>query len=139
MSQYPITVRLRGDILDSLSYLASQRRISRQVLIEEILHNAVRDVVPPESMDRKEFLPTGVLELIQPRINALNQGDEISLKRLVGKAEWAKLPDPVRRNLGKDFKVLVNSGRFEGLQVGRKKSNNEQQYIKVQEAEGANE
>lgn len=131
MPRHPITVRLSDTILDSLTYLASQRSISRQDLIEEILASATQHVASERLEKSQTFLPDSVLQLIQPRIDSLERGEEISLKRLVGKEAWCKLDDAVRRNLGKDFKELVLGGHFPGLKVGRKKSNNEQQYDKL--------
>jgi len=131
MSRHPITVRLPDWVLDGLTYLASQRSISRQDLIEEILTQATADV-PITGTNQGQNLPLPlVLQRIQPKIDALGSGEEMSLKRLIGKDEWSRLDDSVRRNLGKDFKELVKDGQFPGLTVGRKKTNNEQQYLKI--------
>lgn len=131
MSRHPITVRLPDRVLDGLTYLASQRSISRQDLIEEILTQAVPNVPTTGTKEGQKLPLPSVLQRIQPKIDALGSGEETSLKRLIGKDEWSRLDDSVRRNLGKDFKELVKDGHFPGLTIGRKKTNNEQQYQKI--------
>lgn len=70
-------------------------------------------------------------EDVQKQINHLKQGEETSLKRLVGKEIWLQIHDNTfKRMLGKVFKSNIGIRIFK-LKIGRIKSNNEQQYIKI--------
>lgn len=125
----PITIRLPKSELASLDQMARVGAVSRQVLIESIISQAISAFGPLSDADRTALPPT-VVRAVESTIHRMNAGDEISLKKLVGKDVWATLDDPVKRMLGKVFKVLVADNEFPGLVLGRKKSNNEQQYNK---------
>lgn len=125
----PITVRLPKSEVTSLDRMARVSAVSRQVLIEGIIAEAISTFGPLSDAERTALPPT-VIRAVESSIKRMKAGDEISLKKLVGKELWATLDDPVKRMLGKVFKVLVADNEFPGLALGRKKSNNEQQYNK---------
>jgi hypothetical protein len=125
----PITIRLRAGDLVSLDRMARASTLTRQDMIEKIIGEALSAFGPfaePEGV----ALPPMVLSAIESRVERMKPGEESSLKKLIGQELWATLDDPIRRGLGKVFKVLVDSGQFPALKLGRKKSNNEQQYNK---------
>lgn len=126
----PITVRLPKSEVVSLDQISRAQAVSRQVLIEGIITEAITAFGPLKDAERTALPPT-VIRAVESSIKRMKAGDEISLKKLVGKELWATLDDPVKRMLGKVFKVLVADNEFPGLALGRKKSNNEQQYSKV--------
>jgi Domain of unknown function (DUF1413) len=126
----PITVRLPKSEVTSLDHMARVGAVSRQVLIEGIIAEAISTFGPLTDAERTALPPT-VVRAVESAIKRMKAGDEISLKKLVGKEVWATLDDPVKRMLGKVFKVLVADNEFQGLTLGRKKSNNEQQYNKT--------
>lgn len=126
----PVTVRLPKAEVISLDRMARAEAVSRQVLIEGIIARAVATFGPLTDAERTALPPT-VIRAVESAIQQMKAGEEVSLKKLVGKALWATLDDPVKRMLGKVFKVLVADNEFPGLTLGRKKSNNEQQYNKT--------
>jgi hypothetical protein len=126
----PVTVRLPKSEVATLDRMAMAGAVSRQVLIEGIITQAISTFGPLSDAERTA-LPQSVIHAVESSIKRMKAGDEISLKKLVGKELWATLDDPVKRMLGKVFKVLVADNEFPGLALGGKKSNNEQQYKKT--------
>lgn len=125
----PMTVRLDENVLEKLSTLASQAHTTRQNLVEKILIDAVK-IIPDSCTDKTvSYVPSYILESIKLKSSQFSVGTEVSLKQLVGENEWALLTDATRRVFGKQFRDMVHDGDFPYLHVGRKKSNNEQQYI----------
>jgi hypothetical protein len=126
----PITVRLPKSEVATLDRMATAGAVSRQVLIEGIIAQAI-STFGPLSEGERTALPQSVIHAVESSIKRMQAGDESSLKKLVGKELWTTLDDSVKRMLGKVFKVLVAEDEFPGLALGRKKSNNEQQYNKT--------
>lgn len=124
----PITIRLLAKEIVSLDRMARASTTTRQDLIEKIISDAI-SAFGPFAEPERVALPPKVLSAIESSVERMNQ-EELSLKKLIGQELWATLDDPIRRGLGKGFKVLVETGQFPALKLGRKKSNNEQQYIK---------
>lgn len=125
----PMTVRLEESVLGKLSVLASKDHMTRQELVEQILTNAV-GVIPDNCTDKTvSYVSQSIIDLIQMRSGQFTAGSEVSLKQLVGEYEWASFTDATRRIFGKQFRDMVRDGDFPSLAVGRKKSNNEQQYL----------
>lgn len=128
----PMTVRLQENILTKLSIIATQRGMTRQDLVENILIDFSNDMTEGLTHQTVSYVPSHVLELIKTQSEQLTAGTEISLKKIVGDEQWLELPDATRRVFGKQFRDMVADGEFPCLKVGRKKSNNEQQYDVVQ-------
>jgi hypothetical protein len=126
----PITVRLPKSEVAALDRMATAGAVSRQVLIEGIIAQSISTFGPLSEGERTALPPT-VIRAVETSIRLMKIGDEMSLKKLVGKELWATLDGPVKRMLGKVFKVLVADNEFPGLTLGRKTSNNEQQYNKT--------
>lgn len=124
----PITVRLGKDVLNKLSIIASSEGLTRQDLVERILSEATENI--SENMAEKtiSYVSQEILDLVKSNTEQLSVGTETSLKKLVGD-EWEEFTDATRRVFGKQFRDMVMDGDFPCLEVGRKKSNNEQQYI----------
>lgn len=131
MSRQAITVRVSDEVVSALNYQASQKGLSRQDLIEQILVAATTGIKPSDAYEASTYIPELLQRKIQSKIDLLKKGDETSLKRLVGKDQWATLSYITRRNFGKQFKELVQDGQYPGLKVGRKKTDNEQQYNRI--------
>lgn len=131
MSRQAITIRVSDEVVSALNYQASQKGLSRQDLIEQILVAATTGIKPNDAYGANTYISESLHQEIQSKIDLLKKGDETSLKRLVGKDQWATLSYITRRNFGKEFKELVQGGQYPGLKVGRKKTDNEQQYNKV--------
>ena len=130
MEKIALTLRLPQDTINRLEHMARLKPVSRQVLMEQILTDAASTIGVLPKLERRP-LPQSVLEAIDASIEEMTLGGETSLKKLVGKNVWETLDDPVKRFMGKEFKELVMAGECPGLTVGRKKSNNEQQYDKA--------
>ena len=124
----PITVRLGQDVLSKLSIIASKKGLTRQDLVEKILIDATGSI--SENMAEKTIscVSQEVIDLVKSNTEKLPVGTETSLKKLIGD-EWKEFTDATRRVFGKQFRDMVTNGDFPYLKVGRKKSNNEQQYI----------
>lgn len=131
MEKVALTLRLAQDTVARLEYMARLKPVSRQVLMEQILTDAASTTVLVLPMLERRPLPQAVLDAVNASIARLKLGQETSLKKLVGKTVWGTLDDSVKRLMGKEFKDLVIAGEFPGIEIGRKKSNNEQQYDKV--------
>lgn len=126
-----VTLRLPKEDVDRLDRMARKRAVTRQTIVEQIVSGAVANVgLEPEQEIEGKPLPPSILDAVEENIQKMKPGQEISLKKLVGKQLWMTLDDPVKRLLGKEFKELVIAGEFPGLAKGRKKGNNEQQYNK---------
>jgi len=123
-----MTVRLEEEILNKLSIIASERGVTRQDLVEKIVIE-ISDGLAEELNDKKvSYAPSHVLESIKTKSELLPVGAEVSLKQLVGDKQWAEFTDATRRVFGKQFRDMVINKEFPHLKIGRKKSNNEQQY-----------
>ena len=123
-----ITVRVSEQVASKLEYQATQKGITRQALIEQILISATSTTALPENSKFMSYVSPRILDHIEQELQTITKGSEVGLKQLVGDTLWDELDDTTRRNFGKEFKSMVESGNFRQLTVGRKKSNNEQQY-----------
>lgn len=123
-----ITVRLEESVLEKLSYNAAQTGLNRQSYVEKILTDSTETTQVPDSTKFIPYVSPMIIEQIHTQSGNLDAGTEISLKELVGHPSWDDLDDTTRKIFGKQFKEMVNDGEFNRLSVGRKKSNNEQQY-----------
>lgn len=86
----------------------------------------------PEDMFDISFSIATWKDTIEKKIIDLSNGDKITFKELVPEIEWLKVPDVKRKMLGKEFKHMVDSGDFVGLNaLPEKTSSNEQLYVKV--------
>lgn len=124
-----ITVRVSEEALKKLAFKARKLGMNRQNFIEKILTEYCAEINLEKSTKTVSYVSKAILDLIRENILKLKLGSEISLKDLVGKEEWGKLDDPTRRNFGKEFFRGVDNREFSHLKSGRKKSNNEQQYL----------
>ncbi|ABA87429.1 hypothetical protein Pcar_0168 [Syntrophotalea carbinolica DSM 2380] len=131
MAKAQITARVPEVVCQKLNYLASQKGITRQEFIEQVLTEATSGTEVPSSFQAKTYVSPEVLETIKANIDTLSAGQEIGLKKLVGHELWSELEHSTRRNFGKDFKEMVLSGEISGLSLGRKKTNNEQMYNRI--------
>ncbi|MEZ9367632.1 DUF1413 domain-containing protein [Shewanella sp. 10N.286.51.B2] len=129
----PMTVRLHEINLSKLSIIATHRGMTRQDLVEKILIDASNEMAEGLTDNTVSYVPSHVIELIKTQSAQLTAGTEVSLKKIVGEVQWTELPDATRRVFGKQFRDMVADGEFPCLKVGRKKSNNEQQYDVVQQ------
>lgn len=123
-----MTVRLEKDILSKLSNITSEKGITRQDFVESLIIEATGNIPATDTDKTFSCVSQEILDLVKSNTEQLSDGTEISLKSLVGD-EWEKLTDATRRVFGKQFRDMVMDGDFPRLKVGRKKSNNEQQYI----------
>jgi predicted DNA-binding protein len=128
MVKLAITARVPECVAQKLDFLASERGMTRQDLIEEFLTEAVAETEVPNSFRANLYMPQEILDSIREAISNIPSGKEIGLKKLVGPKIWSRLDNLTRRNFGKEFKERVQNGEFSDLSVGRKRSNNEQQY-----------
>lgn len=124
----PMTVRVEQDVLSKLSIIASEKGITRQDFVERLLIEATGNMSETLTDKTFSYVSQKVLDLVKSNTEQLPGGTEISLKSLVDD-EWEKLTDATRRVFGKQFRDMVMNDDFPRLKVGRKKSNNEQQYI----------
>ncbi|KAB7672711.1 DUF1413 domain-containing protein [Plesiomonas shigelloides] len=120
-----ITIRLEEYAIQKLEFSALKKEITRQELIESIILDAVKSLDFPDEL---QLIPESILETIKQKLKSLAIDSEISFKGLLSPSEWQQLSDVQKRNYGKQIKKLVENGDIPELEVGRKKSNNEQQY-----------
>ena len=120
-----ITIRLEEYAIQKLEFSALKKEITRQELIESIILDAVKSLDVPDEL---QLIPESILESIRQKLKSLAIDSEISFKGLLSPSEWQQLSDVQKRNYGKQIKKLVENGDIPELEIGRKKSNNEQQY-----------
>ncbi|MEL4204974.1 DUF1413 domain-containing protein [Plesiomonas shigelloides] len=120
-----ITIRLEEYAIQKLEFSALKKEITRQELIESIILDAVKSLDFPDEL---QLIPESIIESIRQKLKSLAIDSEISFKGLLSPSEWQQLSDVQKRNYGKQIKKLVENGDIPELEVGRKKSNNEQQY-----------
>jgi hypothetical protein len=123
----PVTVRLPRSDVAGLDRMARAQSSTRQDLIGTL----VRKAVEASGLTSDTALPPAVLAAVEAGIAEMKSGAETSLKKLIGNELWGALDDALKRGLGKVFKELVKEGQVPELMLGRKKSNNEQQYNKT--------
>jgi hypothetical protein len=123
----PVTVRLPRSDIAGLDRMATAQSTTRQDLIGTL----VREAVAKSGLTSDTALPPAVLAAVEAGIAEMKSGEETSLKKLIGNELWSTLDDALKRGLGKVFKELVEKRLLPELMLGRKKSNNEQQYNKT--------
>ncbi len=137
-----ISVTLPLETIHRIDNSAKSKGLNRQSLLKDILVSAASKL-PQTEMANFELTTQYIndqlkyakgldfWEDIQKKIKQLTPGEETSLKKLVGKEIWLKIDDDTfKRMLGKVFKSNIDI-RVSGLKIGRVKSNNEQQYVKM--------
>ena len=124
-----MSVRLTHHTMNKLNIWASSQGLTRQELVEKILTEATMHITKDSADKTVTYVSNHVLELIKHSAEETKTGSEVSLKNMVGEKEWEELTDSIRRVFGKQFREMVAAGDFPELRVGRKRSNNEQQYI----------
>lgn len=124
-----MTVRLHQETLAKLNVIASEQGVTRQDLVARLLDEVTGETVISDTDKIISHVSQSILDDIKNKSLKLNRGAEISLKRLVGEDVWESFTDATRRIFGKQFREMVMAGDFPALSVGRKKSNNEQQYV----------
>jgi len=125
-----VSVRLTEDTISKLSLLAAESRLTRQQFIEKVLDNTVYSVELP-SNHNEGYMTEEIIKKINKYLNSLKRNDKTTLKKIIGSEYWNSLLRTTKQALGKEFKVMVNSGEFPKLTIGNKKSNNEQQYTVI--------
>jgi hypothetical protein len=132
LEERQMSLSLPEQLLTHYAYEAQMRCIPRETLIREVLMTAAVGFspLPPNAGNQPHMLPE-IKAALHTAIRALPIGAETSLKKLLDQPVWQSLHNTFRRDLGKIFKEFVQAGEFPGLSVGRKKSNNEQQYLKT--------
>ncbi len=76
-------------------------------------------------MDYEEYIKRA-RELIRKK----KSEDKFTLPDLFGE-EWDKIPEGVRKGLGREFRKLVEDGKIQGVKPIGKKSDNLWQYEKI--------
>lgn len=125
-----ISFSLEEDLLNQIDAISTQRNQTRQEVLVDILseytanhREAIADLPITISNELKDHLESEIARY------PLNK--EVNLKQLVGDKRWCDMETIPKRKLGKIFKSMVEKREFEHLTVGRKKSNNEQQYTVI--------
>jgi hypothetical protein len=75
-----------------------------------------------------QFIVVAVFTEIVMSLSKLQSEQTATLKKLVESNMCDSSSTGVKLVFGKEFKLMVDKGLFEGLLVGNKKSNNEPQY-----------
>jgi len=122
-----ISVRVSESVADKLTFMALKKGLNRQGYIENILNDLTLSIKIPGDV-KMLYIEPSVFEQIENSFSNEKKGQEISLKKLIGDKIWNTFEDTTKRNFGKEFRVMVESGEFPELSLGKKKSNNEQQY-----------
>lgn len=122
-----ISISLNEHTIQLIDSEAMRSGITRQDLVEDMILASTKLFSEPSDHDALS-IQAQTLEMIKSKIDKLSCGSEVSFKKLFESEEWKALSDVQKRNYGKQFKKLVETGQVYGMILGRKKSNNEQQY-----------
>ena len=122
-----ISISLSEHTIQVIDSEAMRNNITRQDLVEDMILASTKLFSEPDSHNVLS-IQAQTLEMIKSKIDKLHCDSEVSFKKLFEREEWNELSDVQKRNYGKQFKKLVETGQVYGMTLGRKKSNNEQQY-----------
>ncbi|WP_425668603.1 DUF1413 domain-containing protein [Vibrio owensii] len=122
-----ISITLEHDVIARLDAEASKAGQTRQELVEGIINEQANDFALTEVCNTipltKEELETRIEDYFRSSGKA-----EVSFKQLLTHAEWSQFTSVQKRGFGKEFKQMVETNELRAIRIGRKKSDNEQQY-----------
>jgi len=123
-----ISIRVNESVANQLSFLALEKGLTRQDFVEMYLNELVSSIKTANKTKQISYVNEDVYKQIDFSLSKLQPRQTTTLKKLVGPDMWNSFNKGIKLVFGKEFKVMVEKNLFEGLHIGKKKSNNEQEY-----------
>ena len=122
-----VSVTLEHDVIDRIDAEAFNAGKTRQELLEGIINEKANSFTVCEVFNTIPLTKEKLDSRIEGYFRSSGKA-EVSFKQLLTHAEWSQFTNVQKRGFGKEFKQMVETNELKAIRVGRKKSDNEQQY-----------